>query len=207
LGRARFTEADWNTTSSPSYQPYPYSKTLAERKAWQMASQQSRWKLVTLNPGFILGPAINADATGFSHSFMRRIGDGTFKNGTIDLWFGFVDVRDVAQAHLNAGFIPSAEGRYIISGRSSSLVDIAAILRSKFGDRYPIPKRKAPKIFLWLFASAFGLVRCYVSQNIGVPIDFENRRSREELHVTYRPLESTVLEHFQQIFGTDAAAT
>jgi nucleoside-diphosphate-sugar epimerase len=198
---AAFSEEDWNTTSTETYQPYPYSKTLAEREAWRIARAQTRWDLVVLNPSFILGPALNPNASGVSQTIMRNFGDGTFKNGMVDAWYGFVDVRDAAQAHLNAAFDSRANGRYILSGRSSSLLDVAAILRSAFGTKYPIPKRKAPKIILWLLPRTFGFTRRYVTRNVGVPLNLDNRRSLEQLNVTYRPLETTVLEHFQQLFG------
>ncbi len=32
-GKPAVTEDDWNTTSSPTHQPYAYSKTVAERAA------------------------------------------------------------------------------------------------------------------------------------------------------------------------------
>ncbi|SHJ30170.1 3-beta hydroxysteroid dehydrogenase/isomerase family protein [Shimia gijangensis] len=36
------TEDIWNTTSSLDYQPYSYSKTLAEKEAWKIADAQSQ---------------------------------------------------------------------------------------------------------------------------------------------------------------------
>jgi dihydroflavonol-4-reductase len=61
--RGRFTEDDWNRTSSLQHQPYPYSKTLAERRAWELAKLQDRWSLVVLCPGFMLGPALDPSNT------------------------------------------------------------------------------------------------------------------------------------------------
>ena len=45
----RITEEVWNTTASLDYQPYSYSKTLAEKKAWEIEKSQSQWDLVTIN--------------------------------------------------------------------------------------------------------------------------------------------------------------
>ncbi|MGB6037772.1 MAG: NAD-dependent epimerase/dehydratase family protein, partial [Cryomorphaceae bacterium] len=36
----RLTEEVWNDTASLNYQPYSYSKTLAERKAWEINEKQ-----------------------------------------------------------------------------------------------------------------------------------------------------------------------
>jgi nucleoside-diphosphate-sugar epimerase len=199
--KTAFTEEDWNDTSSASYQPYPYSKTLAEREAWKIAREQTRWDLVVLNPGFILGPALGGKTDGTSQMIMRNFGDGTYKTGMIDVWYGFVDVRDVAEAHVKAAFDPQARGRYIISGKSGSMLEVASILRTEFGKRYPLPTRKVPKFLVWLVPSIAGFDRRFVSHNVGVPLSLDNAKSRKELGITYRPLETTVIEHFRQLFG------
>ncbi len=49
-GLSEFTEADFNTTSTLTHQPYAYSKVLAEKEAWKMAEAQNQWKLVVMNP-------------------------------------------------------------------------------------------------------------------------------------------------------------
>ena len=58
----KITEAIWNSTASLKYQPYAYSKTLAEKEAWKISQTQSQWDLVVINPSFVMGPALNASA-------------------------------------------------------------------------------------------------------------------------------------------------
>jgi nucleoside-diphosphate-sugar epimerase len=36
------TEEDWNVSSTETFHPYAYSKTVAERRAWELAGQQDR---------------------------------------------------------------------------------------------------------------------------------------------------------------------
>lgn len=116
----QLTEEVWNTTSSLTHQPYSYSKTVAEREAWKMAKEQNRWNLVTINPSLVLGPGINPHATSESLDIMKMLGNGALKMGAPDFRIGAVDVRDLAQAHYNAGFLPEAQGRHIISGENTS---------------------------------------------------------------------------------------
>ncbi|MFP3560706.1 diaminohydroxyphosphoribosylaminopyrimidine deaminase, partial [Paraburkholderia sp. SIMBA_049] len=80
-----FTEANWNTSSSLTHQPYSYSKTVAEREAWQIAGAQQRWRLVTIHPSLVIGPGINPYATSESFEIVRQMGDGTMKMGVPDL--------------------------------------------------------------------------------------------------------------------------
>lgn len=48
----------FNTSSNVQNNPYHYSKVLAEKKAWKIQGEQSRWSLTTINPGMILGPSL-----------------------------------------------------------------------------------------------------------------------------------------------------
>lgn len=194
-----FTEKHWNTTSSSEHQPYSYSKTVAEKAAWSMVEKQTQWDLVVINPGWILGPSLTRRTDSASIKTMIEFGNGTYKSGVPDLRFGMVDVRDVALAHIRAGLTPEAEGRYIIVSQSACLMDIADILKKQYGKTYPFPQRVAPKWFFWLVAPFYGHSRKYVAKNIGFPMVFDNTKSRQSLKLDYRPLEQTVLDHFQQL--------
>ncbi len=44
-----YTDADWNEASTIDTEPYPLSKTLAEKAAWDIA-QKENFDLVTINP-------------------------------------------------------------------------------------------------------------------------------------------------------------
>ena len=197
----RFTEDNWNESSSLEHQPYSYSKTLAEREAWKIASDQDRWDLVTINPSFVLGPAINPFASSESFTIFKQFGDGTAKIGVPDLAIAAVDVRDVADAHMAAAFLPAASGRYITSGCDTSFFDMAVALREHFGDSYPFPRRILPKGMVWLMGPLFNkaLTRKIVSKNVGMPLVIDNSRSISELEISYRPMETSVTDMFQQL--------
>jgi nucleoside-diphosphate-sugar epimerase len=197
----KFTEDNWNETSSLEHQPYSYSKTLAEREAWKIANDQDRWDLVTINPSFVLGPAINPFASSESFTIFKQFGDGTAKIGVPDLAIAAVDVRDVADAHMAAAFSPAASGRYITSGCDTSFLDMAVALREHFGDSYPFPRRILPKGMVWLMGPLFNkaLTRKIVSKNVGMPLVIDNSKSISELEISYRPMETSVIDMFQQL--------
>ncbi|MEO1008011.1 MAG: NAD-dependent epimerase/dehydratase family protein [Planctomycetota bacterium] len=196
-----FTEDDWNTTSSLDHQPYSYSKTLAEREAWRIAGEQDRWRLVAINPSFVLGPATNPHAGAESIAFLTHMGDGTLRIGVPDMGMGVVDVRDVADAHLAAATRPDARGRHIVSGHDSGLRQIADILRAHFGSDHPIPSRSLPRWLVWLVGPVADgrLTRRAIARNVGYPWRGENAKSRRELGIEYRPLEDTLTEMFEQL--------
>jgi nucleoside-diphosphate-sugar epimerase len=194
-----FTEQHWNSTSSVGHQPYPYSKTVAEQEAWKYAEGQSRWDMVTIHPGLVLGPSLTNASGSTSLSTMKQFADGTLLAGAPDLYSGIVDVRDAAQAHLLAGFTPAASGRYLVNADTLSLPQIGKILRKRFGEFYAFPRVTVPKFATKLVAPLLGVTPEFVDRNVGYRLRFDSTRSRKELGLTYRPLEDTVAEHFQQM--------
>lgn len=193
------TEAVWNTTASLEHQPYSYSKTLAEQEGWRLAKAQSRWRLVVVNPSLVIGPGTSPLATSESFNIVRQLGDGTMKMGAPRAGFGVVDVRDLAQAHLAAAFIPGAEGRHIVSGHDTDLLSVGQSLLPRFGDRFPLPRRALPKWLVWLVAPLSGLTRKFVARNVDHAWRADNSKSRKALGMTYRPLQQSMEDMFGQM--------
>ena len=122
------------------------------------------------------------------------------KPGAPALEFGVVDVRDVAQAHYQAGFQPEASGRYITVAETASMLQMADLIRRDFGDDYPVPRKTLPKFMVWLVGPIMGdVTRRFVSRNVGYPLRFDNRRAREELGIRFRSLGETLRDHLQQM--------
>ncbi len=194
------TEEVWNTTASLDYQPYSYSKTLAEKKAWEMEKAQNQWDLVTINPSFVMGPALNTKAiTSESYNILRQLGDGTMKAGVPKMGVGVVDVRDLAEAHYQAGFVSEAQGRYITSGHNTNFLEMAQTLANKFGDKLPIPSKALPK---WLLVAIGPWVnklfsRKYIRNNVNIAFNADNSKIKKDLGVQFRPLKETMVESFQ----------
>jgi len=198
-GKEVLTEDDWNTTSSLDHQPYPYSKTVAEREAWAIAGAQDRWDLVTIHPGLVVGPSLTTASKSGTFRTMGSFTDYSLATGAPALEMGVVDVRDVARAHIAAGYTPSAKGRYIANAETMSMLDIGRALRAKFGYRPSFPLIEAPKALIKLAAPVAGLTRKFVERNVGYPLRFDSSRTVEDLGVTFRPGAESVTEQFQQM--------
>eukprot|EP00002_Diphylleia_rotans_P013178 TRINITY_DN2569_c0_g2_i1.p1 TRINITY_DN2569_c0_g2~~TRINITY_DN2569_c0_g2_i1.p1 ORF type:complete len:337 (-),score=78.63 TRINITY_DN2569_c0_g2_i1:146-1156(-) len=128
-------ESDWNTDSTIENGPYFFSKVLAEREAWKYA-QGKHFKLVTINPSFVLGPTLSGRNDSTSVSGLVALMSGKFKKGIpVRGRGGVVDVRDVAVAHRLALTNPIANGRYILSAGPMNYLDMANALRDKYPDR------------------------------------------------------------------------
>jgi nucleoside-diphosphate-sugar epimerase len=145
---APFDETTWTNVDAP-LGAYVKSKTLAERAAWDfVAKEGAGLELTTVNPVGVYGPVLGRD---YSTSILvvQRLMDGAIP-GCPRLWFGAVDVRDVADLHLRAMANPSAKGeRFLaIAGDFLTMLDVAKILKSRLGERAKrVPARELPN---WL---------------------------------------------------------
>lgn len=186
-----FDESYYNDTSTPHHQPYSYSKTVAEKTAWKLAMDQQNWDLVVMNPSFVMGPPLTGQSASESLTFMHNILSGKFRFGAPDLWFGFVDVRDVAHAHLYALQDEKAEGRYVLSERTMSVPDLCDVVKKLYGDRFKVSVSAVPKWIFALMAPFFGVTRAFVKRNVGYPLCFDHEKSKT-LGLTYTPIVDTI---------------
>ena len=147
--QAPFNESDWTDPAGSDVSPYTKSKALAERAAWDfMAREGGRLELSTVNPVAVMGPVLGPDYTASIH-IVQRLMDGAIP-GCPKLYFGIVDVRDVADLHIRAMTHPAARGeRFLaISGDVRPMRDIAVVLRDRMGDAARrVPTRQIPN---WL---------------------------------------------------------
>ena len=146
-----------------------------------------------------MGPSLTKATDSGSISFINDLLSGKMKTGAAELNIGFVDVRDVAKAHLFAANNNNAEGRHIICNKSLSLLEFSNVIESQFPKKYKLPKSNAPKFMLYLIGWMFDLSFKFVSKNIGYPLKFNNTKSRKNLGVKYLPIEETVKDMISQL--------
>ncbi len=135
-----FDETTWGA--------YVKSKAIAERAAWDFIASEGRGlDLSVVNPAGIVGPILAPDYSS-SVELIKRLMNGM--PGAPRIYFGVVDVRDVADLHLRAMTHPSAKGERFIaaSGDSIPMVEIPRMLRARLG----VSARRVPRFQLpdWL---------------------------------------------------------
>jgi dihydroflavonol-4-reductase len=188
---APVTEADWTDGDDVSRTPYVRSKALAEQAAWQhVRTAGAEDRLVVINPGAIIGPALNDDHS-YSLQAIQRLLSGM--PAAPRLGFSFVDVRDVADLHIRAVSDPAGGGeRFIATDRFLWVSDVAAILRARLGDAAKkVPTRVAPNMLIRALALFDGSLRSVVG-DLGKESWVSSEKARTTLGWTTRPVEDSI---------------
>ncbi|KAE8382328.1 hypothetical protein BDV26DRAFT_299714 [Aspergillus bertholletiae] len=188
-----YTEADWNPMTyaqatdinTPDIAAYCAAKTLAEYAAWEfMATENPPFDLVTICPPCVFGPVKNATASlsnlnTSSMEIYRLMAPASQPSHDMPptLVPAWVDVRDVAEAHLKAFEVPGAGGqRFLVAQGNFNSQQIADILRDRVAevrDRVPLGKPRS---------------------GLGDIFGCDASKSEKVLGLRYRPLEEAVVD-------------
>ncbi|KAJ9269373.1 hypothetical protein DTO212C5_4645 [Paecilomyces variotii] len=189
-----YSEKDWNPMSyeeaarddTSGVAAYCAAKKLAEQAAWDfMKEKKPNFGLVTILPPMVYGPNVNAtnitQLNSTSADLYRLMSPESKPTDPVpaNSFWSWVDVRDVADAHLKAYIVPEADNeRFFICGGNFSYQQITDILREKVPDvrsRVPIGKP----------GTGFGGVQVYTP---------DASKSVKVLGLTYRNLTATVVD-------------
>jgi dihydroflavonol-4-reductase len=157
-----FNEEDWTDITGAGVQPYIKSKTIAERAAWDfIAREGGGLELSVINPVGVFGPVLGGMLGGSlsnSIAIIKQLVEGM--PAVPRIYFGMVDVRDLAELHARAMLAEAAQGQRFIAvgGGVVSLFEVASILRRRLGaSASRVPTRQFPDWvlrFLALFSPA-----------------------------------------------------
>jgi nucleoside-diphosphate-sugar epimerase len=190
---APFTETDW-TDPRAGVAPYVKSKTVAERAAWDfIAREGGDLELAVVNPVAVFGPVLGPDYS-TSILLLRRLLAGAMP-GCPRLYFGLVDVRDVADLHLRAMTNPQARGeRFLaVAGDCMSILEMARVLKSRMGAvAKRVPTRQLPD---WVvrIAAAFDPAVRQILPELGKIKNASNAKARGLLGWVPRSNEEAIL--------------
>ncbi|KAJ9652406.1 methylglyoxal reductase (NADPH-dependent) gre2 [Neophaeococcomyces mojaviensis] len=184
-----YDEASWNPITMDEAlhtdpgSAYRGSKTFAEKAAWEFVEKEKpNFTVSTINPPLVLGPVVHyfnsLDSINTSNENVRDFVQGKFKDGLpptrVILW---VDVRDLALAHVRAIERPEAAGkRFFVTAGFFNNAKVADIIKKNFPDL----KSKLPQN--------------YEEDPKEYPYKIDNSRSKEVLGLQYRSLEDSITD-------------
>ncbi|KAI9673130.1 MAG: methylglyoxal reductase (NADPH-dependent) gre2 [Caeruleum heppii] len=183
-----YTEEDWNPITYDTAKgadgviAYTASKTLAEKAAFEFVQQRHpNFSIATICPPMVYGPSDHAvenlDHLNTSSADIYRLINGSTKEVPETQVMAFVDVRDVAEAHLRAYECPDAAGqRYFIVSDNYSYQQVVDIIRKKV----PELKHRTPE----------GQGGAPLPETYKV----SNEKVKKDLGMTFRSLEETITD-------------
>lgn len=198
LSEKDFSPLTWEdgaNTRDPAV-AYRASKIVAERAAWDFVSQENpHFDISVICPPMVFGPLLSTklidsvDDLNFSNTVIWKIANSSSKTAPVPPTKGpvWVDVRDLAAAHVEAFWNPKASNsRYMVSAGDFDNQEIADILREHFPisqirENIPVGQPGA--------------------RLTGKHFTTDSTKAIDELLVTFRPLKESVIDLSVQLYN------
>ncbi|MEM7200527.1 MAG: NAD-dependent epimerase/dehydratase family protein [Planctomycetota bacterium] len=188
-----FDERDWSR-DTPETDPYAYAKVRSEQMIEEFSDRtRDSVRVVRLQPSLALGPAHSSRPV-IAPRFVAAIAAGALPD--LHLCLPFVDVRDIAKAHVAALQHPTAAGRYVLSAGELWLHEVAqAIELAEDRVRPQLDMDLDSDLLMYLlFLQDWQMRICTATENLHRPIAVNGDRARTELGLDYLPLRQSVLD-------------
>lgn len=187
-----YSEQDWNPITHEqalenNSNGYRASKTFAEKAAWKFVEEEKpNFTLATINPPLVFGPIVHylnsLDSLNTSNERVRDLIQGKSKGASeipetgVYIW---VDVRDVANAHVKAMEVADAANKrfFIVAGEFCNR-DLVNIIRKNFPQ----------------FASELPKEDAKGGDKPDKMFGYDNSRSKDILGLKYMPLEKSITD-------------
>ena len=192
-----YDETDWSDPDNPSISHYAKSKTLAERAAWDFVENEGNpFELAVINPALVIGPSLSGDL-GESNKAIAMVVTGKMPVA-VPLQFGYVDVRDVANAHVLAMQNSNSNGeRFALAEKDLWYKDVAKVLRENGFDKAP-----TFNVPVWLakilanFSKELKITLPYLGRVRSVK---NTSKAKDILEWNPRPAEQSIIDIAEQI--------
>jgi len=139
------SDEDWCDDATVSTNGYGLAKAEAEKRmrAW---AEEKDIRLITIHPSVVFGPLLHKRHAEGSMSYLKHFVQGP--PFVLDIHINFVDVRDVAIAHVNALELGRDRQRYILHKHGMWMNEIGRELTSMMGKKYTSRKLNKPLAYL-----------------------------------------------------------
>ncbi|TVY69037.1 Ketoreductase [Lachnellula suecica] len=196
-----YSEKDWNPTTyeeaakkeTSGSVSYCASKTFAEKAAFEFVEKNKpNFAITTLCPPMVYGPSgsviTSLDHLNTSSAEIYRLMNGSSKEVPDTAVWGFVDVRDLGEAHARAFESPEAAGqRYQASSSGYSYQQVCDIIRKDFPEKKDLVPEGTP--------------------NAPLPdvYKLDNSKIKTELGMVFKPLEPIIHDMVAQFIEIEKA--
>ena len=194
-----FSNKDWCDDATETRNAYGFAKAEAERNMRKWAENRDV-RLVTIHPSIVFGPILHKRHLEGSMSYLKHFIKGP--PFVLDVHINFVDVRDVAVAHVNALTKGVDRERYIIHKEGMWMKEIGQTLTSNLPKKYA--SRKLPRIFAYLLALFHPKLSIkQLKGSLGTHVSYDVKDSFEVLELPNIEVVDTLVDSVNSVKAQD----
>ena len=192
-----YTEEDWSSVDG-EISAYAKSKTLAEKAAWEFVEnleESKKFDLTVINPVAVTGPMLTSDI-GSSNDFLLKLISGSMP-ACPKIHMGYIDVRDVAKAHIFSMTEEKTNGeRIIVSENEMFFAEVGKTLNEAGFKKSPT--KELPNFLVKIMSFFVGELKTLLSA-LDRKGDIDKTKAERFFNWEYISTEPSVTETAQQL--------
>ena len=192
-----YTEEDWSSVDG-EISPYAKSKTLAEKAAWEFVEsleESKKFELTVINPVAVTGPMLTNDI-GSSNDFLLKLISGSMP-ACPKIHMGYIDVRDVAKAHIFSMTEEKTNGeRIIVSENEMFFAEVGKTLNEAGFKKSPT--KEMPNFLVKIMSLFVGELKTLLSA-LNRKGDIDKTKAKSFFNWDYISTEQSVTETARQL--------
>ena len=192
-----YTEEDWSSVDG-EISAYAKSKTLAEKAAWEFVEnleESKKFDLTVINPVAVTGPMLTSDI-GSSNDFLLKLISGSMP-ACPKIHMGYIDVRDVAKAHIFSMTEEKTNGeRIIVSENEMFFAEVGKTLNEAGFKKSPT--KELPNFLVKIMSFFVGELKTLISA-LDRRGDIDKTKAERFFKWEYISTEQSVTETAQQL--------
>jgi len=192
-----YTEEDWSSVDG-EISAYAKSKTLAEKAAWEFVEnleESKKFDLTVINPVAVTGPMLTSDI-GSSNDFLLKLISGSMP-ACPKIHMGYIDVRDVAKAHIFSMTEEKTNGeRIIVSENEMFFAEVGKALNEAGFKKSPT--KELPNFLVKIMSFFVGELKTLLSA-LDRKGDIDKTKAERFFNWEYISTEQSVTETAQQL--------
>ena len=192
-----YTEEDWSSVEG-EISAYAKSKTLAEKAAWEFVEnleESKKFDLTVINPVAVTGPMLTSDI-GSSNDFLLKLISGSMP-ACPKIHMGYIDVRDVAKAHIFSMTEEKTNGeRIIVSENEMFFAEVGKTLNEAGFKKSPT--KELPNFLVKIMSFFVGELKTLISA-LDRRGDIDKTKAERFFNWEYISTEQSVTETAQQL--------
>jgi nucleoside-diphosphate-sugar epimerase len=197
-----YDESQWNTSANRTGDALSFARVSFEREARHLQElHPCPVELVVMLPAIMIGPSRTTEVSEAMRTIIDFATASPYFPVAPNINWNFVDVRDVAAAHVKAITTPNAAGqRYIVTNSVLSLAELGRHIRGHF-PHLTAPVYTAP-FLLSLITGPWAHSRAtlrYLWHTLGVRRVLDGEKSQRDLGIVLSPIAVTVRDAVQSL--------
>ena len=199
-----YNREEWCDDADLKTNPYGLAKASAERHIrdwWNSKAENEKPRLVTIHPSVVWGPILHERHAQGSMAYLKHFVSGP--PFVLKMHIEAVDVRDVAQAHVNA--ISKGENgvRHIIHSSGIWMEEVGVLLNGRMPEKKWATRQLAKPLAMMLATMHPKLNRRDLARSWGRWCSFDTQDSEQQLGIELRDLEQTILDGINSLISAE----